>query len=222
MSLSAERRPKNGFFIGHHLCLYRASCRMREKEDSYDILLQHMLVFHDKFRSQYDTLRQGIPESQSAPKLHLTTLLKQSLELCRRLDAHHSIEESHIFPELAKWIPSFTRGSSHYAEHARMHQAIDRLEKYASKALRDLSSGAGRRAEAGGAGQVPKELKGTDQISDRQKWPSSIYDANKFDNLVDDLSDTLFVHLEAEERDLRGESLRKHGMTLQDIASIPL
>lgn len=190
--------------------------------DPFARLYQGMLPFHNHFRAEHAQIVRGIPESQSIPKVSLLRLMQQALQLCGHLEMHHTIEEAHIFPLLAKKVPSFAMDSDHIKEHALMHAQLEALQEYASKVLRDLQSSPGRKAESEGAGQV---IKGEDEDDDdvkRKPWPTSLYDEEKFDTLIKGVAATLFPHLQAEEASLRPENLKKHGMTLGDIQRIPM
>lgn len=43
---------------------------------------------------------------------------------------HHTIEEQHIFPVLAKRMPAFQKELELLTQHKRIHEGLDRLEEY--------------------------------------------------------------------------------------------
>lgn len=43
---------------------------------------------------------------------------------------HHTIEEQHIFPVLAKKMPSFREELELLTQHKRIHEGLERLEDY--------------------------------------------------------------------------------------------
>jgi Hemerythrin HHE cation binding domain len=192
--------------------------------DPFARLYQGMLPFHNHFRMEHAQIVKGIPKSQTSPKVSLLHLMQQALQLCGHLEMHHTIEEAHIFPLLAKKVPSFAMDSDHIKEHALMHAQLEALQQYSQKVLRDLQSSPGRKAENEGAGKVVKSEEEGDDDDDvkRKPWPTSIYDEDKFDTLIKGVAATLFPHLQAEEASLRPENLKKHGMTLGDIQRIPM
>lgn len=195
--------------------------------DPFARLYQGMLPFHNHFRMEHAQIVKGIPQSQSNPKSSLLRLMQQALQLCGHLEMHHTIEEAHIFPLLAKKIPSFALDSNHIKEHSLMHAQLESLQEYSSKVLRDLQSSSGRKAESEGAGQVIKAETEEEDREDgkggkRKPWPVSIYDEERFETLIKGVAETLFPHLQAEEASLRPENLKKHGMTLSDIQRIPM
>lgn len=56
--------------------------------------------------------------------------LRIGLDLCKHLDAHHSIEEQYIFPELAKRMPAFRRELELLSQHKKIHAGLEKLEEY--------------------------------------------------------------------------------------------
>jgi hypothetical protein len=193
--------------------------------DPYARLLNGMLPFHNNFRFEHAQIVRGIPQSQSTPRFGVQKLMQQALQLCHHLEMHHTIEEAHIFPLLAVKLPSFAHDAAHISEHKAMHDRLEELEAYSSKVLQDMRSSIGKKAEAEGCGQP---LRTEEQDSDddagvkRKAWPSSLYDEEKFNNLINGLAQALFPHLEAEEASLKAENLKKHGLTLHDLARIPM
>lgn len=181
-------------------------------------LLQGMLPFHNHFRHAHSQLMQGLPQSQSTSRFNLQTMMQQSLQLCHSLEMHHTIEETYIFPLLAKKMPSFgTEDPVHIREHQAMHEKLEELQSYSNKALKQLQSGVGKRLEAEGCGKAAEEGEG-----ERKAWPTGVYDADTFEALVRALGLALFPHLEAEEKSLRASNLKEHGLTLQDLGQIPM
>jgi hemerythrin-like domain-containing protein len=53
------------------------------------------------------------------------------------LTVHHTIEEQHIFPVLAKKMPAFKKELELLTQHKQIHKGLDKLEKY----LEDCESG---------------------------------------------------------------------------------
>ncbi|KAK0525625.1 hypothetical protein OC835_005551 [Tilletia horrida] len=203
--------------------------------DPYSRLLAGMMPFHNRFRMIYasiqGTLRQ--PHPQTMPQRQLQALLRQTLDLTHHLDGHHQIEETYIFPLLARRMPQFaTTGNDgdtgHIQEHARMHAALEQLQSYAEGVERALRGSQGRKAISEGAGQpaAPEEAEG-DQDDDaddakRKPWPTSLFDSEHFRTLIDNLGTTLFPHLEAEETSLRPSNIKAAGFTPEELARIPM
>lgn len=51
-------------------------------------------------------------------------------DFCRYLTMHHSIEEAHIFPVLARKMAIFSKGGEHKVQHEAIHAGLERFEKY--------------------------------------------------------------------------------------------
>ena len=52
------------------------------------------------------------------------------LQLCQHLTVHHTIEERHIFPELAERMPGFKDDEILIGQHEQIHEGIEKTEKY--------------------------------------------------------------------------------------------
>lgn len=52
------------------------------------------------------------------------------LQFCSQLDFHHSIEEQHIFPVLAKKTPVFRKELDLLRQHKQIHAGLEKLETY--------------------------------------------------------------------------------------------
>lgn len=68
---------------------------------------------------------------------HTKQLILTGLAFCSQLDFHHSIEEQHIFPVLAKKMPEFKRELTLLQQHKQIHNGLAKLESY----LEDCRSG---------------------------------------------------------------------------------
>ncbi|UZJ54558.1 hypothetical protein CBS101457_003878 [Exobasidium rhododendri] len=190
--------------------------------DPYDRLLQGMIPFHNHFRHTHAQIMRAIPTSQAATRSDLQTIFQHSLSLCRSLEMHHSIEEAYIFPLLAIKMPDFgTTNPVHIKEHEAMHVKLEVLEKYSEKTMRALQSKAGKDYEGEGCGKVLKDG-GEDGEAQKKPWPTSFYDADKFDVIMRELAAALFPHLDAEEKSLRASNLKEHGFTVQELSRIPM
>lgn len=51
-------------------------------------------------------------------------------QFCHHLTVHHTIEEQHIFPVLAKKMPAFKKELQLLTQHKRIHAGLDRFEEY--------------------------------------------------------------------------------------------
>ena len=51
-------------------------------------------------------------------------------EFCHHLTVHHTIEEQHIFPVLARKMPAFKKELELLTQHKQIHEGLDKLEVY--------------------------------------------------------------------------------------------
>lgn len=58
-------------------------------------------------------------------------------QFCHHLTIHHTIEEQHIFPVLAKKMECFQDNQVMLTDHRGIHEGVDKLEAY----LHDVKSG---------------------------------------------------------------------------------
>ena len=69
--------------------------------------------------------------------MSIRQFLQVGLQLCQHLDVHHSIEEQHIFPILARKMPAFKKELDLLTQHKQIHKGLDVLQAY----LEDCRSG---------------------------------------------------------------------------------
>lgn len=134
----------------------------------------------------------------------LKQFIDQGLNLVRYLEAHHSIEETHLYPILARKMPQFraavrakAKGKGRGAkegddcellrQHAEIHRGMDEFEAY----LRACKNGE-KEFELG----VLKEK-------------------------MDSWGEVLFTHLDQEVRELSAENMRRY-WTLTEMRAIPI
>ncbi|KAL5352259.1 hypothetical protein ACLOAV_002206 [Pseudogymnoascus australis] len=103
---------------------------------AYNGMAEHMEYFHDRFRSTWNLLY-GACESNSRPKsMSIKQFITTGLQFCGHLTAHHSIEEMHIFPVLAKRMPEFKNGPKYKGaaellrQHKEIHDGLDVFQLY--------------------------------------------------------------------------------------------
>jgi hemerythrin-like domain-containing protein len=96
----------------------------------YNRLAEHMDYFHNGFRATWNTLYSAC-EAQKRPR---GTSIKQFIgigqQFCHHLTVHHTIEEKHIFPVLAKKMPAFRKELELLTQHKQIHNGLDKFEKY--------------------------------------------------------------------------------------------
>lgn len=56
--------------------------------------------------------------------------LYTGLQFCHQLDMHHSIEEEHIFPVLARKMPAFKKELELLTQHKEIHAGLENFQTY--------------------------------------------------------------------------------------------
>ncbi|EAW10999.1 hemerythrin domain-containing protein [Aspergillus clavatus NRRL 1] len=88
---------------------------------------------HNHFRLTWTQLQDACSTtgtSKRAAGLSPRQLIMTGLSFCSQLDFHHSIEEQHVFPVLAKKMPEFRRELALLTQHKRIHAGLEALEAY--------------------------------------------------------------------------------------------
>ncbi|RAR15169.1 sister chromatid cohesion protein dcc1 [Stemphylium lycopersici] len=96
----------------------------------YNRMAEHMQYFHDNFRATWKVLYAAC-DSQKRPKnMSIRQFVSTGQQFCHHLTVHHTIEEQHIFPVLAKKMPAFKKELELLTQHKQIHVGLDKLEKY--------------------------------------------------------------------------------------------
>ncbi|GIK04295.1 hypothetical protein Aspvir_008374 [Aspergillus viridinutans] len=103
---------------------------------TYNRMAEHMDHFHNNFRLTWNQLQDACTSTDKKPNgLSPRQLIIAGLGFCSQLDFHHSIEEQHIFPVLAKRMPEFRRELALLTQHKQIHKGLEQLEAYLTKCL---------------------------------------------------------------------------------------
>lgn len=111
---------------------------------AYNHMSEHMNYFHDHFRAEWNALYSAVsptpwgqskatltPDSASPAKpLSASRIINTGLSFLSKLEMHHSIEEQHIFPVLARKMDAFRPDSRHLNQHKQIHAGLDQLDEY--------------------------------------------------------------------------------------------
>ena len=62
--------------------------------------------------------------------MSIRAFLNVADEFCHHLTIHHTIEEQHIFPLLARKMPAFKKELHLLTQHKQIHKGLDKLEEY--------------------------------------------------------------------------------------------
>jgi len=113
----------------------------------YNSMAEHMEYFHNHFRHTWTTLYNACIQNRRPANISLKAFLNLGLQFISHLNAHHSIEEMHIFPVLAKKMAEFRSGPSPSSalsgpgkagpgaaellrQHREIHKGMDEFEEY--------------------------------------------------------------------------------------------
>ncbi|EYE94772.1 hemerythrin domain-containing protein [Aspergillus ruber CBS 135680] len=94
----------------------------------YNRLSVQMDQFHNHFRLVWNDLQNAC--APTGKQKHPRQLILTGLAFCSQLDFHHSIEEQHIFPVLAKKMPEFRKELDLLQQHKKIHAGLAELERY--------------------------------------------------------------------------------------------
>ncbi|UNI18007.1 hypothetical protein JDV02_004308 [Purpureocillium takamizusanense] len=123
----------------------------------YNQLAERMDSFHNYFRQSWTILWSACTSTPTTTAIDTDELLYTGLSLASHLSAHHSIEETYVFPHLAARMPEFDpRAGPMVEQHAAIHAGLHDFETYLRRCQRgdeelDLAQ---LRARMEGWGQV--------------------------------------------------------------------
>ncbi|KAF9566727.1 hypothetical protein CPC08DRAFT_703693 [Agrocybe pediades] len=100
------------------------------EERRWNRLSQKMSAFHDWFKEEFNEIYTLADGSFNSIGLPLARYLDKVTALNHHLTMHHTIEERHLFPILAKTMPQFAADDGeHLASHHGIHEGLERLQK---------------------------------------------------------------------------------------------
>jgi len=85
---------------------------------------------HNSFRQTWKTLYAACSNGRRPSNMSLLQFLTMGLDFCHHLEMHHSIEENHIFPLLARKMPEFRKELELLTQHKQIHAGLDKFEAY--------------------------------------------------------------------------------------------
>ncbi|KAH9929509.1 uncharacterized protein BXZ73DRAFT_102040 [Epithele typhae] len=110
------------------------------EEHRWNRLSDGMSYFHDHFKHEFNALYEMADGSFTKRGLSLPMYLRMATSLCKSLTVHHTIEERHIFPFLAKRMTSFQDDEVHLKSHEGIHHGVDALTKLVRRYLDEPST----------------------------------------------------------------------------------
>ncbi|KAJ7647283.1 hemerythrin HHE cation binding domain-containing protein [Roridomyces roridus] len=112
------------------------------EERRWNRISETMQHFHSYFKQEFDTVYELADGSFTKRGLNLARYLGLAKQLNHHLTMHHTIEERHIFPVLAKRMPQFSTETddAHIASHKGIHDGLDALEVLVKKYTEEPST----------------------------------------------------------------------------------
>ncbi|KAG8988560.1 hypothetical protein FRB94_001894 [Tulasnella sp. JGI-2019a] len=86
-----------------------------------------MQQFHTHFQEEFDELYKLADGTFNTYGMSLSTFLRKARQFVSHLETHHTIEETYIFPILAKKLAAFKPEAKHIEFHRQIHEGLDRL-----------------------------------------------------------------------------------------------
>ncbi|KAL8901363.1 MAG: hypothetical protein Q9192_000578 [Flavoplaca navasiana] len=104
----------------------------------YNSMADHMDLFdeeligrqHNRFRQTWNTLYTAASRGKRPEGMSIKQFVSGGLQFCEHLHLHHSIEEMHIFPVLAKKMPAFQKEQELLTQHKQIHAGLDQFQAY--------------------------------------------------------------------------------------------
>ncbi|KAK0807989.1 hypothetical protein LTR91_005038 [Friedmanniomyces endolithicus] len=96
----------------------------------YNRMAEHMDMFHENFRRTWNLLYGACTSGKRPAGMSLRAFLNTGLEFCHHLTVHHTIEEQHIFPVLARKMPAFKQELELLTQHKLIHNGLEKFEGY--------------------------------------------------------------------------------------------
>lgn len=88
---------------------------------------------HNNFRQSWNIMYNACCANKRPAGMSIRQFIGMGVEFCHHLDTHHSIEEVHIFPLLAKKMPAFRKELELLTQHKQIHKGMDKMEAYLEK-----------------------------------------------------------------------------------------
>ena len=89
-----------------------------------------MRIKHENFRQTWKILYAACCSGKRPANMSIRQFLATGQQFCHHLDMHHSIEEQHIFPVLARKMPAFRKELELLTQHKQIHQGLDTFQAY--------------------------------------------------------------------------------------------
>ncbi|KZL69868.1 hypothetical protein CI238_10765 [Colletotrichum incanum] len=99
--------------------------------ETYNRLAVMMEKFHGYFRQTWKRLYRACASPDDSSRMTDDQIIREGLFLSYRLKNHHKIEESSLFPFLARRMPHFQGDEMLLAEqHRQIHGGLEEFQRY--------------------------------------------------------------------------------------------
>ncbi|KAK6335471.1 hypothetical protein TWF696_002245 [Orbilia brochopaga] len=99
----------------------------------YNRIAVLMNQYHNHFRNTWNEILDGVKTSRPKNQT-LRQFLSLAQAFCRMLETHHNIEETYVFPILARKMPAFQKNNKEHGEmikqHRQIHKGLDVFSEY--------------------------------------------------------------------------------------------
>jgi len=89
-----------------------------------------MIRQHENFRHSWNMLHGACVAGKRPQGMSIRTFINVGEQFCHHLTIHHTIEEQHIFPILARKMPAFKKELQLLTQHKQIHAGLDKFEAY--------------------------------------------------------------------------------------------
>ncbi|KAK3716216.1 hypothetical protein LTR37_006661 [Vermiconidia calcicola] len=96
----------------------------------YNRMAEHMNYFHENFRQTWNLLYGACTSGKRPAGMSIKAFLNVGEQFAHHLTVHHTIEEQHIFPVLARKMPAFKKELELLTQHKQIHNGLDKFEAY--------------------------------------------------------------------------------------------
>ncbi|KAF7186454.1 hypothetical protein HII31_12156 [Pseudocercospora fuligena] len=96
----------------------------------YNHMAEHMDMFHENFRRTWNTLYTAASSGTRPNGMSIRQFLSLAEQFSHHLTIHHTIEEQHIFPVLAKKMDVFKNKEHLLEQHKGIHKGLEGFEEY--------------------------------------------------------------------------------------------
>jgi hemerythrin-like domain-containing protein len=93
-------------------------------------MADHMDYYHNHFRSTWNEMVAACDSNKRPKGMSIRQFLAVCEQFIHSLTFHHTLEETHIYPVLAKKMPAFASDVELLDQHKEIHKGLDILEEY--------------------------------------------------------------------------------------------